>query len=229
MNIARVSRTKADARATYNRRSRGYERIEGRFERNARVTGEHIVAVAPNERVLEVGSGPGVSLVAFAHAVGPHGAVIGVDIAPDMHAVAAARLHTAGLGARASLLVGDAVRLPLADASFDVAFASFTLELFDTPELPAVLRELARVLCPAGRLGVVSLVGTDPPATMERAYLLAHKLLPRLADCRPIPLHELVVGAGYTVDAVRRCDILGIPVVALAAHVDNFAGTAGRE
>ncbi len=218
MNIAPVSRSKAQARATYDRRSRSYERIEGRFERHARMTGEQLLAVMPNEDILEVGSGPGASLAEFARAVGPGGHVIGLDIAPEMHHVAAARLRDAGVSARTSLVVGDAACLPLRDASVDVVFASFTLELFDTPELPVVLREAHRVLRPAGRLGIISLITTDPPANMERVYLLAHKLMPRLADCRPIPLTTLISDVGFTVVDQRRCDIVGLPTIAVTAR-----------
>ncbi len=58
-HVSRVNRTKAEARANYDRRGHGYERIEGRFERNARLAGEGLLAVGAHEDVLEVGSGPG--------------------------------------------------------------------------------------------------------------------------------------------------------------------------
>ena len=96
-------------------------------------------------------------------------------------------------------------------------FACFTLELFDTPELLAVVGELRRVLTSRGRLAVVSLTTTEPPALMERAYLVAHRLMPRLADCRPIPVAALVAEAGFHITDERRCDIFGVPVAALVA------------
>jgi ubiquinone/menaquinone biosynthesis C-methylase UbiE len=218
-SIARVLRSKAEARATYDRRSRGYERIEGRFERAARVTGEAMLSVQAGERVLEVGSGPGESLVALARTVGAEGHVVGLDIAGAMHAVAAARLRAAGASAACSLVLGDGASLALRSGSVDAAFACFTLELFDTPELPVVLAELRRVLRPGGRLVIVSLVTTTPPAVMERAYLLAHRLLPRLADCRPIPVTDLVAEAGFAITDERRSDIVGIPVAVVAGRV----------
>jgi ubiquinone/menaquinone biosynthesis C-methylase UbiE len=134
-----------------------------------------------------------------------------------MHHIATARLAQAGRRAAPVLLVlGDAATVSLRCETFDAAFASFTLELFDTPELAVVLQELRRVLRPAG-LVVVALTTTEPPAIMERAYLVAHRLLPRLADCRPIPLRALVSDAGFHTTAHRRCDIVGVPVDVLAA------------
>ncbi len=172
--IAPISRSKAQARATYDRRSRSYERLEGRFEHHARVTGEQLLALAPHEQVLEIGSGPGMSLAAFARAVGPDGHVIGVDISPEMHRVAVAQLRERGVA--------------------------------------------ARVLRPAGRVGIVSLTATEPPALMERAYPVAHRLMPRVADCRPIPLGTLITEAGFTITDQQRCDIVGIPVAVIAAR-----------
>jgi ubiquinone/menaquinone biosynthesis C-methylase UbiE len=216
--IADVKRSKAQARAMYDRRSRTYERLDGRFERTARLAGEDVLAVHTGERVLEIGSGPGESLVGFAPSAGPGGHVVGLDLSPGMHRVAAARLRRAGLDREVSLVIGDAVTLPMPARAFDAVFASFTLELFDTPELPLVLRELGRVLEPDGRIAAVSLAATTPAAVMERAYLLAHRLMPRLADCRPIPLVALLADAGFRVGEHRRCDVLGIPVEVVLAH-----------
>jgi ubiquinone/menaquinone biosynthesis C-methylase UbiE len=222
---APVRRSKADARRTYDRRSHGYERIEGRFERHARTTGEALLAVQPGERVLEIGSGPGESLAALSRAAGNDGRILGLDIAPKMHHVAMARLRSLTPGAdTVSLVLGDGATLPLRDGCFDAIFASFTLELFDTPELPVVLEEARRVLRPGGRVVIVALTSTRPPAIMERAYLVAHRLMPRLADCRPIPLSTLTRDAGFKITARRRCDILGIPVEIIAA----LPGAANR-
>ncbi len=168
--IAPVVRSKAQARATYDRRSGSYERVEGRFERHARVTGEQLLAVRPGESVVEIGSGPGASLAAFARAAGGDGFVVGVDIAPRMHVAAAERLRGQDLAGSVGFIVADGARLPLRTRFADAAFASFTLELFDTPELLGVLGELKRVLRPGGRVAIVSLTTTEPPALMERAY-----------------------------------------------------------
>ncbi len=217
--IAPVVRSKAQARATYDRRSRSYERVEGRFERNARIAGEQLLSVKSRENVVEIGSGPGASLAAFARATGTDGFVVGIDIAPRMHRVAADRLRSDHLFASVGRVVADGAHVPLCDRSVDAAFVSFTLELFDTPELLTVLGELRRVLRPGGRVAIVSLTATEPPALMERAYLVAHQLMPRLADCRPIPVTALVAEAGFEIADHRRSDILGIPVIAALARV----------
>ena len=228
--IAPVARSKAQARATYDRRSGSYERVEGRFERKSRIAGEQLLSVKSRECVLEIGSGPGASLAAFARATGTDGFVVGIDIAPRMHRVAADRLRGDQLSASVGCVVADGAHVPLRDRSVDAAFASFTLELFDTPELLTVLGELRRVLRPGGHVAIVSLITTEPPALMERAYLVAHQLMPRLADCRPIPVTALVAEAGFDVTDQRRSDILGIPVIAAVARLrdDGDAPTGHR-
>jgi ubiquinone/menaquinone biosynthesis C-methylase UbiE len=215
---SRVLRTKAEARATYDRRSRGYERIEGRFEAGARTAGERLLAVGAGETVLEIGSGPGESLVAFADAAGPNGRVVALDLSVEMHRVARERLRAAAGPGTVSFVAADGAHVPVRAGSVDAAFMSFALELFDTPELPVVLGEVRRTLRPDGRLAMVSLTMTEPPAIMERAYLLAHRWMPRLADCRPIPVADLLGDAGFEITAEQRCDIVGIPVAAVAAR-----------
>lgn len=63
------------------------------------------------------------------------------------------RLKKEGFSDKVELFCGDATKMPYRDDVFDAAFTSFTLELFDTPEIPVVLKEIKRVLKPNGRLG----------------------------------------------------------------------------
>ncbi len=217
-DVSRVPRTKDEARANYDRRSRHYASVEGRFEDSCREAGVGLLAVRAGETVLEIGYGPGLSLVSLARAAGHAGHVVGIDISSGMRDVAAERIARAGLDERVDLHVGDASGLPFPDESFDAVFMSFTLELFDTPELGAVLGECRRVLRPGGRLGVVALALRDPPGLATRVYLWFHRRLPRLADCRPIPTADLVRAAGFTDLHSTRRSIWTLPVDVLVAR-----------
>ena len=93
--------------------------------------------------VLDVGCGDGT----YALAAASRGArATGLDRAPEM--VAAARARAGDSAVR--FVVGDALALPFADASFDVVVA-VTLLCF-VPDAQAAVREMARVLRPGGRL-----------------------------------------------------------------------------
>jgi demethylmenaquinone methyltransferase / 2-methoxy-6-polyprenyl-1,4-benzoquinol methylase len=102
-------------------------------------------ALAPRdgERVLDVATGTG--MVAAELLARADCSVVGIDQSTEMLARARARL-----GERVQLLEGQAEALPFADASFDAL--SFTYLLRYVDDVPATLRELARVVRPGGRV-----------------------------------------------------------------------------
>jgi len=214
-DIARVPRPKDRARASYNRMSALYDVLtlgERRFQR----TGLGLLAVQAGERVLEIGAGTGWACAQLAAAVGAEGGVLGVDIADRMLERAGRRLRRAGLAGRVELIRCDATALPCADAAFDAIYMSFTLELFDTPEIPTVLAECRRVLRPGGRIAVVALAREATFAT--HAYEALHRLLPATLDCRPIHPAAALDAAGLPVVTVRRQREWGLGVEMVLAR-----------
>jgi ubiquinone/menaquinone biosynthesis C-methylase UbiE len=98
--------------------------------------------------VIDVGCGTGRALPPLRHAVGPAGAVIAVDLTPEM----LSRAHPASLEASAALVLADARSLPFADSSADAIFAAGLIN--HLPDTEAGLGELARVTRPGGLLVV---------------------------------------------------------------------------
>lgn len=96
--------------------------------------------------VIDVGCGTGRALPALRQAVGPRGAVIAIDVTPEMLRQARPK----GRLADAALVLADARRLPLADASADAVFAAGLVN--HLPDAEAGLGELARVTRRGGRL-----------------------------------------------------------------------------
>ena len=126
--------------------------MEAPFERRFRLAGLSLFRANQGERLLEIGFGTGQCLEELALAVGTSGRVAGIDLSSGMRDVAMRRLHAAGLDGRTDLRLGDAAALQSGYASFDGVFMSFTLELFDTPEIPVVLAECRRVIHEEGRM-----------------------------------------------------------------------------
>ncbi len=90
----------------------------------------YAAASQPDERIIDVGCGAGVTSFALAAKVGAHGHVLGVDISGPL--IARARADTpAGLPVAFDL--GDAGSAPLAGRSFDLIFSRFGVMFFDDP------------------------------------------------------------------------------------------------
>jgi len=99
-------------------------------------------------RVLDVGCGQGIDMMRYARA----GALVsGIDLTPR-HAELA-RLHLAAVGHEATVVDGDAESMPFADMSFDRVSSNGVLH--HTPDMPAALREIRRVLVPGGEARVI--------------------------------------------------------------------------
>lgn len=213
--ISRVTRPKEAARASYDKMSRWYDLVAGSSEWKFVKVGLDLLAADLSETVLDIGYGTGKSVLALARAVGPNGRVCGIDISEGMTAVAQERVVEAGLGDRVSFTCGDAAALPFEESMFDAIFTSFTLELFDTPEIPTVLGECRRVLRDGGRLVVVSLAKKEGLAV--RLYEWGHEKMPSLLDCRPIYVPEAVAEAGFGVIEKIEMSMWGLPVDAVLA------------
>jgi ubiquinone/menaquinone biosynthesis C-methylase UbiE len=220
VQISRVKRTRQEARAAYNAMSRWYDAFAGTSERRLVDAGLKKLAASTGETVLEIGFGTGHALLALAYSVGNSGRVYGIDLSDNMVEIARERVEKADLAERVALQHGDATRLPYKEALFDAVFASFTLELFDTPDIPKVLCECRRVMQVDGRLCLVSLAQETDPSIALRMYEWAHAKLPRYVDCRPFYAKQATANANFRVVDVTRKAMWGLPVdIVLAENV----------
>jgi SAM-dependent methyltransferase len=103
------------------------------------------------ERVLEIGPGVGIYALPIAAALAPDGALEALDVQAEMLADLAQRARAAGVR-NITTRHGDAQSLPYPDATFDAVYLVEVLG--EIPDPAAALRELRRVLKPAGRLVV---------------------------------------------------------------------------
>lgn len=147
--------------------------------------------------VLDVGCGQGIDLIGFAR----RGAcVTGIDLTPRH--VELARAHLETLGLCGEVVEGDAEQMSFPDASFDRVTSNGVLH--HTPDMPAALREIRRVLRPDGDLRLIvynrrslhylqhalietRLKGKPLLSEVERTRIGARPLV------RPLTRHELRV------------------------------------
>ena len=208
----RVIRSKRQARTYYNSISRFYDLLSGRTEGRLRDAAIRRLGIRPGERVLEIGIGTGSGLRDLAEYAGPSGAATGVDLSDGMLAVARGRLSGPRPAAPARLACADAVRLPFRNSWFHAVFMSFTLELFDTPEIPAVLAECRRVLAQGGRLGLAAMALDPKPGAFSRLYQFLHRAFPIWVDCRPIDCRRAVEEANLRISFSARESLFTLPV-----------------
>ena len=219
--VSRVTRSKEEARFSYDKMSRWYDWLAGSTERRLLQVGLQHLAVQQGEVVLEVGFGTGHGILALAKAVGDSGKAYGIDISEGMLSIAQARVSAAGLSHRVELRRDDAISLSFPADWFDAVLMSFTLELFDTPEIPTVLSECRRVLRTHGRIGVLAMSKKGKTGLLLRLYEWAHNRFPKYLDCRPIFVEQSLEDAGFGILTTVHMSMWGLPVeIVVARKVD---------
>ena len=138
------------------------------LDRSWRARGVATLRLTGRETVLDLCTGTADLALALCH--GSEGArrVVGVDFAAEMLRHGHDKLASRQLDGRVCLLRGDAVCLPLADASVDAVTIGFGIRNVCEPS--AALEEICRVLRPGGRLAILEF-GEPRSAPLRAAYL----------------------------------------------------------
>jgi arsenite methyltransferase len=160
-----------------------------------------LIELHAGERVLDIAAGIGTTALLLARERGVE--AVGVDLGETQIAHARRRAEEAGLTGRVRFEVGDAERLPVADAGFDAVVCECAFCTF--PDKPTAAAELARTLRPGGRVGIAD-IWLEPDRLDPDLRGLAGRVA-CLADARPIAeLSSTLETAGLTVTHVERHD-----------------------
>jgi len=117
--------------------------------------------IEPADHVLDIGCGHGRSLTELA-ARAPRGHIVGVDPSELMVEIAAQRNRSLLEAARVDVVLSTVESLPFPDSVFDKAQCVHVLYFWK--DIGTSLREIARVLKPGGRLGLLFRTNADPKA-----------------------------------------------------------------
>jgi ubiquinone/menaquinone biosynthesis C-methylase UbiE len=173
----------------------------------------------PGERVLDVGCGTGIVARQVASRVEATGKVTGLDVSPNMLAVARATATREGL--TIEWREGNAERLPFPDSSFDLVLCQFAL-MFVTNKAVA-LAEMRRVVAEDGRVLISVWQGLD----RHPFYQTLHKVIQQRLGMSALQdifalgsedeLRALAVSAGF-----RRVELKPFSLTARFPNPDAF-------
>ncbi len=164
--------------------------------------------LANNLRILYVGVGGGMELLQFAYFSRQKRGVIGIDVLDEMleasrnNFVEAQKLNPWFKPDFIELQKGNALHLPVADCSVDVAAQNCLFNIFKTEDLRMALSEMYRVLKPGGRL-----VLSDPVCDQHMPESLKNDdRLRALCLSGALPVHDylkMITDTGFGTIEVR--------------------------
>ncbi len=152
----------------------------------------------PEDRVLEVATGPGYVALGFAVVCRE---VVGIDLTAAPLAIAERQQQERGI-TNARFQQADAENLPFAAGEFDVVVCRLALHHVEAPE--RVLSEMRRVCRPNGRVAVEDLIASEHPE--RAAYHNRFEILRDPSHTRALPLSEHLhrfAELGLEVEVVR--------------------------
>lgn len=194
----------ASVRAAYRRYAKVYDLVFGGVFAFGRRRALSLVNRRRGQRVLEVGVGTGLSLSGHRS----DNRIVGIDISPEMLAIARRRVERQHLSHIEALLEMDAEQLEFPDASFDVVVAMFVMTVVPDPK--RVMAELKRVCKPGGHIFVVNHFASETAGPL----LAVERVLARFSrqiGWRPdVTVDALLDAAQIEVKAIHKIHPLGL-------------------
>jgi SAM-dependent methyltransferase len=161
--------TEAEGAATFRSATDMYGRFVGRYAPSLAAALIGAVGLEPDDRVLDVGCGPGGLATALAGVVGQEN-VAAVDPSQPFVSVCRARLPIA------DVRVAAAEELPFEDDSFDAAFAQLVVNFMSDPARG--VREMKRVVRPGGTVAACTWDYRDGMTMLRAFWDAAHEVAP---------------------------------------------------
>ncbi|WGR98602.1 methyltransferase domain-containing protein [Bradyrhizobium sp. ISRA443] len=135
------------------------------------------VGLSPGDRILDVACGTGVVARVARERLGDAGHVVGVDVSPDMLAVARA------VAPRIDWREGNATALPLRDGEqFEIVVCQQGLQFF--PDKPAAAAQMRRALAKGGRLAIATWRSDDEIPFVRELRRVAERHVGAVVDQR---------------------------------------------
>jgi phosphatidylethanolamine/phosphatidyl-N-methylethanolamine N-methyltransferase len=183
----------ANTRKIYDVHAMFYDATFGRLVRRRIARAISHMNIRPDDRILDLGIGTGVSLDYYPP---DRGRIIGVDLSSGMLRKAREKLRERGM-ANAAVFQADALHLPFADDTFDHVFMSHVISVVSDPY--RLIQEAQRVARPGARIVMVNhFQSTNRFIAMVEKWLCP--LCTKLGWRSDLALQDLVRRTGVEVD-----------------------------
>ena len=176
----------------------------------------YLLGDARGKNILDLGCGTGENIIALTK----HGAdrVVGMDVSPELIALAEQRIKRTGAGAKATVKIGSAYDTSLPSESVDVIFC---IALIHHLDIAAVRNEMHRILTKNGSIVL------SEPTRFSPSYARLRNLLPEREDIsdyeHPLTEDELALFTKYfDVEEKRYFRTPLLPLLARVLPFDVF-------
>jgi phosphatidylethanolamine/phosphatidyl-N-methylethanolamine N-methyltransferase len=191
-----------DTLRTYRLFSGSYDVVFGPVFHPGRKEAVRVANDQPNQRILEVGVGTGLSLPYFRK----DARVTGIDVSKEMLAKAERRVAERKLAHVDALLEMDAEQLSFEDNSFDAVLALYVASVVPNP--PRFAEEMRRVCRPGGSIVIVNHFTSDNGAMRFIEKRLA-PLAGKIGFHADFPLDNFLASSKLTVREMRPSNLFG--------------------
>jgi phosphatidylethanolamine/phosphatidyl-N-methylethanolamine N-methyltransferase len=156
----------------------------------------------PNQRVLEIGVGPGSTLEFYP----PRTNFVGIDISAAMIEEARKKAANLNSGSRFRLEVMDATSLEFPDNHFDVVMAAYVITTVQDPH--KVCREILRVVKPGGQIIAVNHTRSQNGSLWGRVEDVMAPVFVRIGFTTDLDVIKVMNEVGISVQEAVRCNLL---------------------
>jgi phosphatidylethanolamine/phosphatidyl-N-methylethanolamine N-methyltransferase len=156
----------------------------------------------PDQKVLEIGVGPGSTLEFYP----PRTDFMGIDISAAMIEVARKKAANLNSGSRFHLQVMDATSLEFPDNHFDVVMAAYVITTVQDPH--KVCREILRVVKPGGQIIAVNHTRSQNGSLWGRVEDVMAPVFVHLGFTTDLDVIKVMKEVGISVQEAIRCNLL---------------------
>ena len=179
-----------------------YEYVFGKLLGPGRRKAFHYLSRQPNQKVLEIGVGPGSTLEFYP----PKTKLVGIDISHAM--IHRAREKATGInsGSRFDFHVMDASRLEFPDNYFDIVMAAYVITTVQDPY--KVCREIHRVVKPRGQIIAINHTRSQNGSLWGRIEDVMAPVFVRVGFTTDLDVIRVMNDVGITIQQTVPCNLL---------------------